>query len=164
MLFLVKYPWDSTYQLILVLLGQERERKEGRRKIKALFTSCSAWNKNSTPRFTEPTGNSLDFLKQELELIDLRLFIELVLLHRRKYARGCCLVTRALLPMPEKHSRLVPKKGLQSPYLIQVRIDPYLSSDRDSIAIDRGFHRDGFYIIRKGIALIDCLRQLIDAR
>lgn len=41
---------------------------------------------------------------------------------------------------------------------------PYLSSDRDSIAVDRGRARDGLYIIRKGIALIDCLRQLIDAR
>lgn len=44
------------------------------------------------------------------------------------------------------------RKGLQSPYLIQVQIDPYLSRDRDSIAVDRGRARDGLYIIRKGIA------------
>jgi hypothetical protein len=31
-----------------------------------------------------------------------------------------------------------------------VQIDPYLSSDRDSIAVDKGRARDGFYIIRKG--------------
>ena len=56
------------------------------------------------------------------------------------------------------------RKGLKSPYLIQVQIDPDLSSDRDSIAVDRGRARDGLYIIKKGVALIDCLRQLIDAR
>lgn len=46
----------------------------------------------------------------------------------------------------------------------QDAIDLYLSSDRDSIAVDRGRARDGLYIIMKGIALIDRLRQLIDAR
>jgi hypothetical protein len=29
------------------------------------------------------------------------------------------------------------RKGRKSPYLIQAQIDPYLSSDRDSIAVDR---------------------------
>lgn len=46
------------------------------------------------------------------------------------------------------------RKGLKSPYLIQQK-KPDLSSDRDSIAVDRGRARITFSIrIRKGIALI----------
>lgn len=48
------------------------------------------------------------------------------------------------------------RKGLKSPYLIQQK-KPDLSSDRDSIAVDRGRARITFSIrIRKGIALIAC--------
>ena len=48
------------------------------------------------------------------------------------------------------------RKGLKYPYLIQQK-KPDLSSDRDSIAVDRGRARITFSIrIRKGIALIAC--------
>jgi hypothetical protein len=57
---------------------------------------------------------------------------------------------------------------MKSPYLIQEK-KTYLSSDRDSIAVDRGRARDGFYSILYNIMMnegksFDCLRQLIDAR
>ncbi|KAK7393110.1 hypothetical protein VNO78_21564 [Psophocarpus tetragonolobus] len=48
------------------------------------------------------------------------------------------------------------RKGLKSPYLIQQK-KPDLSSDRDSIVVDRGRAQITFSIrIRKGITLIAC--------
>lgn len=52
------------------------------------------------------------------------------------------------------------RKGLKSPYLIQQK-KPYLSSDRDSIAVDRGRARITFSIRIRALIACDSLSMLV---